>query len=109
MPEEMVMVVSNMPNADVAKTIARELVDRHLAACVNILPGVHSIYHWNAAVEEASEVTVLIKTRRIRYAAVEAAIQSLHPYDVPEIIAVPINGALPAYLNWMLACTELQV
>ena len=106
MPEEMVMVVSNMPNADVAKAIARELVDRHLAACVNILPGVHSIYRWEGAVEEASEVTVLIKTRRIRYAAVEAAIQSLHPYDVPEIIAVPINGGLPAYLNWMLACTE---
>ncbi len=106
MPEEMIMVVSNMPNVDVAQKIARQLVETQLAACVNILPGVHSVYRWEGAVEEADEVTVLIKTRRIRYAMVEAAIQALHPYDVPEILALPIASGLPAYLNWMLACTQ---
>lgn len=108
MPEEMIMIVSNMPNVEVAQKIARDLVDKQLAACVNILPGVHSIYRWQGAVEEANEVTVLIKTRRIRYALVEAAIQQLHPYEVPEILAMPISSGLPEYLRWMLECTQLQ-
>ena len=106
MPEEMIMVVSNMPNVDVAQKIARQLVETHLAACVNILPGVHSVYRWGGAVEVANEVTVLVKTRRIRYTMVEAAIQALHSYDVPEILALPITSGLPAYVNWMLTCTQ---
>ena len=105
MPEEMIMVVSNMPNAEVATAIAHELVGRQLAACVNILPGVHSVYRWQGAVEEASEVTVLIKTRRVCYAALEAAITTLHPYDVPEILALPITSGLPAYLGWLADST----
>ena len=108
MPEEMIMVVSNMPNAEVATAIAHELVGRQLAACVNILPGVHSVYRWQGAVEEASEVTVLIKTRRACYAALEAAITTLHPYDVPEILAFPISGGLPAYLGWVAESTIFQ-
>lgn len=105
MPEEMIMVVSNLPNVDAAQAIARDLVEKQFAACVNILPGVQSIYRWQGAVEEAQEVTVLIKTCRTRYAEVEAAINALHPYEVPEILAVPIADGLPAYLQWMQACT----
>ncbi len=106
MQEEMILVVSNMPDAEVAHSIARELVGRQLAACVNILPGVHSVYRWQGAVEEAGEVTVLIKTRRACYAALEAAMATLHPYDVPEIIALPISGGLPAYLGWLAESTS---
>lgn len=105
MLEEMIMVVSNVPDAQVAQTIAGALVGRQLAACVNILPGVHSVYRWQGAVEEADELTLLIKTRRACYAALEAAIIELHPYDVPEIIALPISGGLSAYLGWMADCT----
>jgi periplasmic divalent cation tolerance protein len=108
MQEEMIIVVSNMPNAEVAQTIARDLVEKHLAACVNILPGVNSVYRWQGAVEEASEVTVLIKTRHSLYASVEAAITALHPYDVPEILALPISSGLPAYVSWMVESTELK-
>jgi periplasmic divalent cation tolerance protein len=106
MPESMIMIISNLPNIEMAQSIGRELVGQQLTACVNILPGVHSIYTWEGTVEEASEVTVLIKTRARLYAAVEQAILSRHPYDVPEILALPVQGGLPAYLSWMAACTK---
>jgi periplasmic divalent cation tolerance protein len=105
---EMIMVVSNVPNLDVAQEIARDLVAKQLAACVNILPGVHSVYRWQGAVEEADEITLLIKTQRSSYAALELAITALHPYDVPEIIALPITGGLPQYLGWMKDSTKFD-
>ncbi len=108
MQEEMIMVVSNTPNMDVAQAIARDLVEKRLAACVNILPGVHSIYRWQGAVEEAHEVTILIKSRRVCYAALESAITSLHPYDVPEIIVLPITAGLPQYLAWLADSTKSE-
>lgn len=103
--KDMIMVMSNTPNAAVAMDIAREIVGRQLAACVNILPGVHSIYRWQDAVEEAAEVTMLIKTRQACYEALQTAIVELHPYDVPEIIALPLTGGLPSYLSWMAEST----
>ena len=98
---EMIMVVSNVPNMEVAKALAHDLVAKQLAACVNILQGVHSVYRWQGAVEEATEVTVFIKTQRACYVALESAIVALHPYDVPEIIALPITSGLPSYLRWI--------
>ena len=105
MQEEMIMVLSNMPDTETAQSIARELVGMQLAACVNILPGVQSFYRWQGVVEEANEVTVLIKTRRASYDELQAAIVRLHPYEVPEIIVLPITGGLPDYLGWMADST----
>lgn len=84
-----------------AETLARTLVERRLAACVNILPGVTSVYRWQSAVQTAQETQLLIKTTAARYAALEEAVRELHPYELPEIIAVDIAMGLPAYLNWL--------
>lgn len=100
------LVLSNVPDEKIAGDIARRLVEQDLAACVNILPGVRSIYRWQNAVEEALEVTLLIKTVQSRYAEVEHAIKAMHPYDVPEIIALPIAAGLPAYLEWIAKTTR---
>lgn len=104
--DEAIVVVTNLPDLDTAQALARRLVGEKLAACANILPGVQSIYRWQGQVEEAGEVTVLIKTMRSRYAAVEEAIQSMHPYDLPEVIALPVVAALPAYLAWLQGETK---
>jgi periplasmic divalent cation tolerance protein len=99
--DEAIVVVTNLPDLDTAQALARRLVGERLAACANIVPGVQSIYRWQGQVEEAGEVTVLIKTMRSRYEAVEEAIQRLHPYELPEVIAIPVAAALPAYLAWL--------
>ena len=95
------LVLTNLPDADTAKTLAAALVGERLAACVNVLAGCTSIYRWKGAVEEAQEVPVLIKTNAERYADLEAGIRRLHPYEVPEIIAVRIVDGLPEYLAWV--------
>lgn len=100
------LVMSNVPDENMAREIARLLVEQGLAACVNILPAVRSIYRWQDAVEEAVEVTLLIKTVQSRYAEVERAIKVMHSYDVPEIIALPIAEGLPAYLDWIVKTTK---
>jgi periplasmic divalent cation tolerance protein len=102
---EILLVLTNLPDLAAAETLATALVDQRLAACVNILPSCRSIYHWQGAVERADEVPLLIKTTRARYAALEAAIHASHPYDVPEIIALPITQGLPEYLAWVAAET----
>lgn len=100
MHEELV-ILTNMPDAAAAASLARHLVEQRLAACANCLPGVQSIYRWQGAIEEASEVTIFFKTTRARYADLEPAIRAMHPYQVPEIIAIPIVAGLPAYLDWI--------
>lgn len=95
------LVVTNCPDAAVAEDIARHVVEAGLAACVNILAPCRSIYRWQGAVETAEEVPLLAKTSRERYPALEAAIRDRHPYEVPEIIALPIEKGLPAYLEWV--------
>lgn len=103
---EPILVLTNVPDADVARAIASKLVEERLAACVNCLPGVTSFYRWQGAIEEASEITLLIKTRQGCYADAEALIQKLHPYDLPEIIGIPIRQGLPAYLQWIEQDTQ---
>ena len=95
------LVITNCPDEETANRIALAMVEAKLAACVNILPRVQSIYRWQGAVESAAEVPLLIKTTAAAYPALEAAIRENHPYDVPEIIALPITAGLPAYLNWV--------
>lgn len=89
------------PDAAVADRIAHALVEERLAACVNRLAGVASTYRWNGAVSVESEVLLVIKTARERYAALEARIVELHPYEVLEVIAIPIGAGYAPYLDWI--------
>ncbi|KAM9325315.1 protein CutA [Gastrophryne carolinensis] len=89
------------PNEKVAKDIARGLVERKLAACVNIIPGVTSIYEWKGAIEEDSELLLMIKTRSSKVPAVTEYVRSVHPYEVCEVISVPIEQGNPPYLSWV--------
>ncbi len=100
------LVFSTFPTADAAREAGRTLVGEQLAACVNVLPGLTSIYVWEGERHESEEVLALIKTRREHYAALEARLRELHPYEVPEIIAVEVAAGLPAYLQWIAARTE---
>ncbi len=95
------LILSSAPNEEVAEQLARLLVERRLAACVNILPMQRSIYHWQGQIEEVNEVALQIKTIATHYAELEAAIREAHSYAVPEIIAIPIVHGLPAYLDWI--------
>lgn len=107
--EQALLVLSNVPDAELAKSLARTLVEQRLAACVNIMPAVQSVYQWQGAIEHAQELTLMIKTTQARYAELEAAIVAVHPYDVPEIIALPIEAGLPAYLHWISAETRKEL
>lgn len=100
------LVISNLPDRASAENLARALVDRRLAACVNVLSPCRSVYRWKGKVEDAEEFPVLIKTTRERYAALEAAIRENHPYELPEIIVLPLAGGLPAYLEWVASETS---
>lgn len=99
--QQALLIFTNMPDVPTAETVARELVERRLAACVNLLPAVRSIYRWQGTIEEAQEITLLAKTSRACYPELEATIRSMHPYQLPEIIAVPVEAGLPAYLDWI--------
>jgi len=103
---EALVVLTNCPDADSADRIARTLVESGLAACVNRLAPVDSIYRWQGAVERATETPLLVKTTRERYTEVEQAIRALHPYDLPEIIALPIEAGFAPYLRWIADATE---
>ena len=93
------VVLCTFPDIEQARQIGAALVERQVAACVNLLPGVESIYRWEGKVEKAGEVLAIIKTTR--YAELEAAIQELHPYEVPEILALPVAAGSEAYLRWV--------
>ncbi len=99
--EPFLLVFNTCPDDKTARRIARALVERRLAACVNIIPGLTSIYTWKGAVEEAEERLLLIKTRQGAYRQLEETLQELHPYELPEIVAVPIGMGLPPYLRWI--------
>jgi periplasmic divalent cation tolerance protein len=104
--DNVLIVLTNCPDADVADRIARTLVEQKLAACVNRLPAVDSVYRWQGAVERAMEVPLLIKTTRERLPEVQEAVRALHPYEVPEIVAIPVIAGLPAYLRWVVDETQ---
>lgn len=95
------LVLTNVPDEDCATHIARTLVERGLAACVNILAPCRSVYRWQGRVEETHELPLLIKCPAAGYPALEEALLALHPYEVPEIIALPVTAGLPAYLGWV--------
>jgi len=99
------LVLTNCPDEESANAIALALVEERLAACVNILPRVQSVYRWQGAVESATEIPLFIKSTATNYAALEAAIRNRHPFQVPEIIALPVDRGLPAYLDWIASET----
>ncbi len=100
-----IVVLITCPNRRVAETIGRTLVEEHLVACANVLSGLTSIYRWQGKPCREREVLVLLKTRRPRFAAIARRVRELHPYSVPEIIALPVVLGDPAYLAWVLEST----
>jgi periplasmic divalent cation tolerance protein len=103
--EESLLVLVTCPPA-AADALARALVERKLAACVNRIDGVRSVYRWRGAVESAEECLLLAKTTRARYPQLEAAVRAQHPYELPEIVAVSLTCGLPAYLQWLAQSTQ---
>jgi periplasmic divalent cation tolerance protein len=101
MPEDSILVLSTFPDADTARRIGATLVEEKLAACVNLLPQIESIYRWKEAVETSREVLALIKSTTWKYQLLEARILKLHPYEVPEIISLRIDAGHLPYLRWI--------
>lgn len=99
-------VLCTVPDAATGQRIARSVVNEGLAACVNLLPGITSVYVWQGQVQENPELLLLIKTHQERYLALQEHIKELHPYQVPEIIAHKIEVGLPDYLNWIASSTS---
>lgn len=99
------LVLTNCPDETTARTIAQAVVEARLAACVNILAPVQSVYRWQGKVESAVEIPLFFKSTAANYERLAETIRTLHPYEVPEIIALPITHGLPAYLNWLAAET----
>lgn len=99
---DILLVFSTFPDESSARTAAASLVEARLAACVNILPGMTSVYRWQEKVGQASEVLLIVKTTQAAYPQLESALKACHPYELPEILAVAPDTGLPDYLNWVL-------
>ncbi len=97
------VVLVTAPDAEVAARLARAIVEERLAACVNVVPGVRSIYRWQGAVQDDSEVLLVMKTRADRVDALGARVRELHPHDVPEVLALAAAGGSADYLAWVRA------
>lgn len=104
--QEILLVITNMPDRVTAERIAEALVTEGVAACVNVLAECTSIYRWEGKIEHASEVPLFIKTTNAVYPQLENTLRKLHPYKIPEIIALPVSAGLPEYLNWVLQETS---
>jgi periplasmic divalent cation tolerance protein len=104
-PQSTILVLTTLPERAGAEALARELLAARLAACIQIGTTVQSLYHWRGEIETADEIPIAIKTRARLYSQVEEAIRRGHPYELPEIVAVPISNGLPAYLDWIAAET----
>ena len=99
--DEVLLVLTNLPDPDSARRLAEALVGERAAACVNILAGCSSVYRWQGKTETADETPMLIKTTQAAYARLETLIRAHHPYELPEIIAVPVTTGLSGYLQWV--------
>ena len=101
MSEKILLAISTFPDTEIARRISNQLVSERFAACANIFPSVESIYRWKGNIESANEILVLFKVSEDRQTAFQDKLRSLHPYDVPEIIFVPVTNGLPEYLKWV--------
>lgn len=104
MPQTIEIIFCTCPDKDTAKKLARLLVEKKLAACVNILPGITSVYAWEGKIESVQEHLLLIKSSKDKYQAIETTLYDHHPYEIPEIIAVPVQRGLSEYLDWIDTC-----
>jgi periplasmic divalent cation tolerance protein len=105
---EVLLVMTNLPDRVTAERIAETLVTQGVAACVNVLAECTSIYHWEGKLNRTSEVPLLIKTTKTAYPRLQDALRKLHPYEVPELIALPVSAGLPEYLNWVVQETQAR-
>jgi periplasmic divalent cation tolerance protein len=101
MVEKILIAFSTFPDAETARRISNQLVTENFAACANILPAIESIYRWKEKIETGSETLVLFKLSEDRQSAFQEKLRSLHPYEVPEIIFVPVSSGLPEYVRWV--------
>ncbi len=104
--DEIILVMTNLPDRDSARRVAHALIESRAAACVNMLAECSSVYRWQGKIESVSEVPLLIKTTRAAYPRLEAVIRAQHPYELPEIIVVSVNAGLPGYLQWVVQETQ---
>ena len=100
-----IVVLTTLGSAEDAHTFVRALVDRRLIACGTIVPGARSIYRWDGKIADEQEVVVLLKTRRERWKDLQVAVRTLHPYKVPELLALAVSDGIPAYLDWVASET----
>lgn len=98
---DVLLVLTNLPDAETAGQLVQRLIEERVAACVNQLAPCTSTYRWQGKIETATEVPLLIKTTRTAYPRLEQLIRTVHPYELPEIIAVPLTAGFPAYLDWV--------
>ena len=105
---DVVLVITNLPDVVAAESLAQRLVESRIAACVNQLAPCTSTYRWQDKIESATEVPLLIKTTNEAYPRLERLIRETHPYELPEIIAVPVIAGLPAYLDWVRSETDKE-
>ena len=101
MAEKILLALSTFPDAEIARRISNQLVSERFAACANILPSVESIYRWKEKIESGNEIFAFFKVSEDRQSAFQEKLRSLHPYDIPEIIFVPVASGLQEYLQWV--------
>ena len=106
MTSEAILVVTNLPDRETALNLAHKLVEARLAACVNVMAECTSVYRWKGKIETVPEVPVFIKTLKMHFPRVEQMVRQYHPYELPELIAVPISDGLKAYLDWLAIETQ---
>ena len=104
--DEVRVVLVTAPDAETGAGIARALVEEHLIACANLVPGIRSIYRWEGQIADEPEVLLVLKTRASRLSALAARVKALHPYALPEVVALPVVDGSEAYLDWVLAESE---
>jgi periplasmic divalent cation tolerance protein len=108
MAERVHVVLVTAPDAEVGARIGRALVEEGLAACANLVPGVRSIYRWEGAVRDDPEVLLVLKTRAALTGALAARVRALHPYELPEVVALAVTGGSEPYLDWVRRAAEAR-
>jgi periplasmic divalent cation tolerance protein len=106
MPTPLHLILCTVPDRETGLKLSRSLLEQGLAACINLTSPITSVYHWQGKLETSEEILLLIKTTKQHYKAVETALRAEHPYELPEIIAVPVEQGLEDYLNWVERCVK---
>jgi periplasmic divalent cation tolerance protein len=106
MPTPLLLILCTAPDRETGLKLSKSLLEQGLAACVNLTSPITSVYHWQGKLETSEEILLLIKTTKQHYKAVETALRAEHPYELPEIIAVPVEQGLEDYLNWVERCIK---